>query len=190
MNGRMTVLAVLVVALSLTAGCSTSTPGGRRLYDDSEPPRLLDSEVRMETTRKLRGDKTPDVRVVRVKGGIITCSLRSDARGVMGEGTMTAKEYGEIWEQIDNLGGFDQKSEPPDPSGGYFHAITFRLARRQGQTSAQNRSNFLGLGTTEIQARLSLANAITRAVERNVNLGPIPDEPERAETEEKPEPVK
>ncbi|MFT7618065.1 MAG: hypothetical protein ACI97A_001704 [Planctomycetota bacterium] len=163
-------LAAILCVLTSMMACSTSTPGGKRLYDDSEPPSLLDAEIRMDTLRRLKGDKSPDVRTIQVQDGVLTCSLESRARKLKGSGPFPMKEYSAIWRQIDDLGWFGQKAETPDPSGSYYHAITFRLGPRLGQTSAQNRTNFLGLGTTEIQARLRLSNMITRAIEEHVEL--------------------
>ncbi len=168
--------------LTVISGCSSSTPGGRWLYDESTPPKLLDAEIRMNTLRRAKGDKKPDIRIIKVVDGEISCSLSSRVRNVEGEGTLSAKEYGQIWSLIEELGGFNQEAEAPDQTGGYYHAISFRLGHRLGQSSAQNRSNFLGLGTTEIQARLSLANAITRAVEANVTIREMAPPPESDST--------
>ncbi len=121
---------MMVLLLGMLPACSSSTPGGRHLYDDSQPPRLKDAEIRMETVRRLRGDKHPDLRLIRVQDGVITCSLRSFARRVTGEGEVPVREYAAIWTMIEDLGGFDQNSESPDPSGGYYPAITVLLGHR------------------------------------------------------------
>lgn len=166
-------IAVIVCLLVTITACSSSTPGGKRLYDGSEPPKLLDGEIRMETLRRLKGNgQAPEVRTIKVEDGVLTCTMKSQSRKLQGQGSFPVKEYAAIWRHIDDLGGFGQEPESPDPAGGYYHAITFRLGPRKGETSAQNRSNFLGLGTTEIQARLRLSNAITRSIEENIDLSP------------------
>ena len=163
---------VLIAILALLS-CSSGT-GARWLYDDDNPTRLRDSEIRMVTRRKARNDDQLDVRKLVCRDGRITGSVESPRRHLRGEAEIPLKTYAALWEQLHEEGrGLDV--EPIDSTGGYYHEITYSLGTEYSTFSAQNRTNFLGLSNSNIAVRLDLANAIVRALDA-VPLVAIPEE--------------
>ena len=108
MRIKSLVFALLLLPLTGLSSCQSSAQsGGRYLYEpDADPPRLLDSEIRMETQRRIKGRKTPDLRIIRCQNGKISASLRSEARWLEGEAELPFAAYAQAWEAIMNGGGF------------------------------------------------------------------------------------
>ena len=164
---------ILGVGLSLLGACN-STPGGSRLYDASvDPPVLLDAEIRMETFRRIRGTKQPDLRIIRCRDGRVTGSLHSIRHGRSGEGPIPLEAYYRLWSSDLPEDVFIWDDQPADTDGGYFHVISVGLGRRFHRFSAQNRTNFLGMGTSTDQ-RAAGRRQRDYAVDRRPRSDPAP----------------
>ncbi len=173
------ILATCLAGLLL--GCGSGRGASSYLYEqDGGEARLRDSEIRMETERYRQGGPGPDVRSIRCKDGRITARYESPARRQAGEAEIPLATYSKIWAEVMERAGWGAKPEVPDPQGGFYHFIRFRLGTRVGETSAQDRSNFLGVGTQNIRERLELANAITDLIAEHVVVGPMKEAPDPA----------
>ncbi len=174
-------LAMVVAGL---VACSSAKPGGSWLYEKGEGGRLLDSEIRIETQRKTRGDRLMDVRRIRCKDGNITGSVVAPRQKLRGEGRVSFDDYAAIWERYHNSG-WGLNVEPLDPSGGYYHIVTMRLGGHSHEFSAQQRTNFLGVATQDIATRLELVSDVVRLLDDVVKLEPYEPEEEGKSVEEK-----
>lgn len=175
---------VLIAALAATlAACSTSTPGGRVLYDtDTDPPRLKPSEIKLVTYRSTNARFAPEVRTITARDGVVTAKVET-RRGI-GTGTVPVEEYGDLWSDLIDAQCWDLDTERRTASGGFYHLVTVTLGRRVNSFSAQYDTNFIGIETGAMRARLELANSIARLTGRHVELAPRPEE-EPAEGEKK-----
>ncbi len=166
-----TALVLLAMIVSGLVACSSSKPGGSWLYEKGPEGRLLDSEIRIETQRKTRGDRRRDVRRIRCKDGVITGSVVAPRQKLRGESPISFDDYAAVWEKY-NESGWGLNVEPLDPSGGYYHIVTMRLGGHSHEFSAQQRTNFLGVATQDIATRLDLVNEVVRLLDEVVKLEP------------------
>ncbi len=172
-----TALLLLTLVLAGSIACSSAKPGGSWLYEKGENGGLLDSEIRIETQRKTRGDRRKDVRRLRCRDGVITGSVVAPRQKVRGEGPISLEDYAAVWEKY-NQSGWGLNVEPLDPSGGYYHIVTMRLGGHSHEFSAQQRTNFLGVATEDIATRLDLVNEVVRLLDEVVKLEPYDPEAE------------
>lgn len=162
-------MALLVVA---ACGCSSSRVGGRYLYHDkSDPPRLLDGEIRVETFRRVRGKRTPDVRVLRCKDGKVTGLVESIRGAERGEVELPVEVWARAWSQL-WPGAFEYEAEEADPSGSYYHLVNLRLGRKARQFSAQRVSSVFGAVIKQRQERTDVVNQIVELLDKEVETSP------------------
>ncbi|MCB9831252.1 MAG: hypothetical protein H6807_02170 [Planctomycetes bacterium] len=172
---RSSTVLLLLLALTALTGCGSGHGASAWLYEKGPggEDRLIDAEIRMETQRHRRGGPGPDLRIIRCQDGRIRVRYESPTRKEEGEADLPLADYSRIWNELVDRAGWNGNPEAADPQGGYYHYIRYRLGTRVGETSAQNRSNFLGMGTENIHNRLELANEITRLVAERVEPGPM-----------------
>ncbi|MCA9320791.1 MAG: hypothetical protein KDB53_08655 [Planctomycetes bacterium] len=172
---RTALRALVAAGLLVMAACSSTHPGGSYLYDEGEPPKLLDSEIKMVTHRKIRGSDDADLRILKCRDGQIIGKVVLPRQRQQGEVTIPLESYARIWAELRDRG-FELEVEPADPAGGYYHLLTLKMGQKFNEFSAQDRTNFLGFGTQNIQDRMELANAFVRFLNEHVTLQPMPPE--------------
>jgi hypothetical protein len=157
--------AALLLLLSLAACASQGQPGGSLLYgDDGE---LLDSEIRLETYRPGRTELPPDLRVITCDQGKILG--RVDTRYKEGEGEVPIESYGRLWRTLVDGGSGVMTRDAAKTDGGLYHIVRLRRGLKVDEFSAQERVNFLGVGTSTVYSRLELVNAIAKTVSDHVS---------------------
>lgn len=192
MSTSMLTRAFILIPLLAAIGCSSSRVGGRHLYDmDADPPRLHDGEVRLETYRRIRGKRIPDIRVLRCRDGVVTGLVESRRAKERGEATLSVKVWAQVWDDLLYPGAFEYTAEEPKPDGSYYHLVSIRLDSRVKQFSAQRVPSLFGAVVKQRRERVEVVNAIVGILEREVPVSPWtpPSEEEAAEPMETTEPT-
>lgn len=168
--------AAWLMALVFAAGCA-GTHGP--LYSETEPPRLLDGEIRM-TTRWTAGVKdNPDTRLIACRGGQIACEY--DTPRGRWEGTATAEDWSDLWNRLQPVAPWAEhrKSvDEDDPTGGPYHVVHMRVGERWSEFSSQQRADLVFASSTETMQRVQYTNDIVNFVSAHattkVRTGPPP----------------
>jgi hypothetical protein len=170
---RKTALALALLAL---AACQ-STEHASYLYDlQKEPPRLLDSEIRIKTYKSTRSMKPAEERVIACTNGRVTATITTDVE--QGSGELSLDEYARIWAALEKRDAMQLDVDPIDPGGGYYHILHLTRGRETNEVSAQFKTNFLGFSTQEYQDRVEMVNEIALILGEAVPTTPIPKPPE------------
>ncbi len=156
---RSRLRAILVTALFFACGCSSHDT---RLYEASDPPRLLDGTIRMSTAWAPGRPDSEDIRVIRARKGKITCSFISPNRGHW-VGEAEVGEWASLWNRLLQSKPFTPKRlkvEASDPEGGAYHVITLELGERISSFSSQFRTNVFIFSSRDVTRRIGYSNAI------------------------------
>lgn len=168
-NARL-LLALIAVS---ACGCGSTRVGGRYLYaKDADPPRLLDGEVRVETFRRVRGKRAPDVRIIRCRDGVVTGSVESRRARERGEAELDARVWGDVWEEALWPHALDWVAEEADPKGSYYHLVTVRLGRKANQFSAQMVPTIFGDVIRQRRDRSDAVNRIVEILDGEIEVSP------------------
>ena len=154
------------LALAVLVGCSSVDS---RLYEEGEPPRLIDGTVRLTTHWSPGRDDPQDVRIVRSRDGKVTCTYISHEHGHF-LGDIPTKEWVSLWRLIFEAKPFDRdrmKAEPPDARGGPYHVISLQLGMKSSSFSAQYRQNLLVFSSRDVMHRMRFSNGIIKFVSRH-----------------------
>ena len=154
---------ISLVSVVLLAGCATTD---KRFFEPGEPPRLRDGTIRM-ATQWVRGEEEyQDVRVIRARGGKVTCSFISKGRGHF-VGEASTKEWVALWQELMASKPFTRDRltvEPSYPKGGAYHMITLQLGDKVSTFSAQFMTTFMGTTSKDILRRVAHSNRIVNFV--------------------------
>ena len=164
---------LFVCALMLVTCSCASRVGGVYLYDrDVEPPTLHDGEIRIETFRRVRGKRMPDVRILRCRDGVVTGIVESRRAGERGEKELGVPVWADAWDEYLWPGAFDYQAEEPDPKGSYYHYVTLRLGTRTNQFSAQLVPSLFSGVVKSRGERTDTVNSMVKLLDQLVPVSP------------------
>lgn len=159
-------------------GCSSATPGGSRLYDtDVEPPRLLDSTVRIKTYRNPKARVHAEERLVvcsneKIKANVVKPNLAGDAE-------LSVYQYSEIWNALLSAEAFKMTLDGMNPEGGPYHVVYLSLGKETHEFSIQHQVSFLGTQSRDTTDRLDILRKIAQVLDDAVPLKDVPPQEER-----------
>ena len=179
---RQPIFGFLCLIILLTSGCQNTRPGGHYLYENEiEPPRLLDSEIKIETFHNLRRqDRGVELRIIRLVNGAASASVTKPK--LAGEASLTLEVYADIWRVLHDAEFRKMEFLGLDLSGGPFHVVTATLGREIHQFTAQYTTNILGLNDSFRNQPVEAVNKILRLLDVHVKTMRIETQPTSTET--------
>lgn len=169
---------ILASAVLSLLGCSSATPGGSRLYDtDVEPPRLLDSTIRIKTYRNPKARVHAEERLVvcsneKIKANVVKPNLAGDAE-------LSVYQYSEIWNALLAAEAFKMTLDSLNPEGGPYHVVYLSLGKETHEFSIQHQVSFLGTQSRDTTERLDILRKIAQVLDDAVPLKDAPPQEER-----------